>query len=119
MAIEALSAYLLSLGVNVAGNAVYDYLKSLVIAKPSISTVEVQDKLASFLSVDGANMKAEQIIAFLANRGDIVIRGSNMYSMKSITMASSAGTSFNFADGSRGATDKSSIDAGRGATVMG
>ncbi len=60
-----------------------------------------------------------RIIEFLANNGDITISGSRIYASSSISMASSKNTKFVFGIYSSSSTNKSSINAGSGAQIMG
>ena len=70
------------------------------------------------MRVDGADIKAETIITFLAQRGDIVITGSRIYAAEKIEMGSALGTKFVFGYNSSSSTSKSSIQAGHGAFIQ-
>ena len=71
------------------------------------------------MSIDGADIKAEKLINFLARNGDISITGTTIYATDRITMASSAGTSFRFGDQSTSETNNTKIDADESAFIKG
>jgi hypothetical protein len=114
-----LSQLLINLGLNVASNAIYDIVRFALRRSPEVTHDSLQKELAAFLRVDGADIKAETIITFLAQRGDIVITGSRIYATEKIEMGSAPGTKFVFGNNSSSSTSKSSIQAGHGAFIQG
>ncbi len=109
---------LLSLGVNIASNAVYDFLKS-ALDTPLTTRAQLVDRLSSQLNIANARIAAERIIDFAAQNGDINISGSYIYATDSITMSSASGTRFTFGNNSTSKTSSSEISAGQGATIVG
>jgi hypothetical protein len=116
MTIEEL---LISLGINVSSNFVYDFIGKYFVNCKNPAIIGLQNELASRLNIENANIKAEKIIQFLAQKGDITIIGSNIYASESITMHSVAGSKFVLGQNSSSKTDRSSIDVGNGAKIMG
>jgi hypothetical protein len=112
-------AVLADIGVGIASSTIYDFLKSFFTAQPSPDREELRQNLASFLSIEGAEIKAEKLIDFLARNGDISITGTTIYATDRITMVSSAGTSFGFGDQSTSETKNTKINAGEGAFIKG
>lgn len=64
-----LEQLLTGLGLNIAANAVYDFLKSFARDEKEPTLKKLNEYLASHLSVNGANIKAAKIIEFLAQGG--------------------------------------------------
>lgn len=114
-----LSHLLSNLGLNVASNAIYDFVRIAIQRSPESTRDSLQKELSAFLHVEGADTKAETIITFLAQRGDIVITGSRIYAKEKIEMSSAPGTKFVFGDNSSSSTAKSSIQVGHGAFIQG
>ena len=110
---------LLSLGVNLTSSVVYDVVKEYFqqVKNPTAEGLAVE--LARHLNIDGATIKAENIISFLAKNGDISISDSYIFASKSIIMESSLGTQFTFGNNSVSQTEKSSIEAGHGTQITG
>ena len=89
-------------------------------ARAAVRTVGgLRAELSSRLNIENANIKASNLIEFLANNGDIRIIGTQIYASNSITMASSPSAKFEFGDISASRTDKTSIETGRGAQIVG
>ena len=114
-----LSQLLLNLGLNVASNAIYDVVRSALRRDPKISRDSLKKELSVFLRIDGADIKADTIITFLAEHGDIVITGSQIYATEKIELESAPSTKFILADKSSSSTLKSSIQVGQGASIQG
>jgi hypothetical protein len=109
---------LLQLGLGVASNAIYDFLKSYFQNTAPFTKETLKVDLASFLHVQGADIKAEKIIEFLAQNGDIKIEGSTIFAANSITMFSQKGTNLVFGNESTSSTEKTKIDTGKGAFIQ-
>lgn len=114
-----LEQLLIQLGLNISSSFVYDAVKGYFQREQNPTIIGLKDELSSRLSVKGVDIKSENIIQFLAQNGDISILGTQIYALKSITMASSKGAQFAFGDNSKSSTDKSSIAAGYGAQIQG
>lgn len=115
----ALDHLLIDLGVNISANVIYDVVKSYFAKESSPTREGLKSTISASLDIKNASIKAENIINFLAENGDIVISGSQIYASKSIMMASSKDTRFVFGNNSESKTDKSSIVAGHGAQIIG
>ncbi|MFC1613138.1 hypothetical protein ACFL23_02285 [Patescibacteria group bacterium] len=114
-----LAQLLISLGLNISSSFVYDKVKSYFGKEKSPTIEGLKKELSSHLKIENANIKSDKIIQFLAKNGDISIDGTQIYASKSITMASNKGTQFSFGNNSSSKTDKSAIEAGRDAKIVG
>lgn len=112
-----LEMYLAQLGVSVSSSVIYDLIKSAISNHNDKNLVTKE--LASKLDVAGADIKATNIIEFLAQHGDIRIVNSKIYAPDSITMASTVGTSFSFGQNSESATNKTAILAQGNSQIVG
>lgn len=110
---------LLSLGVNIASSAIYDFLKEKFSINANLSKNELKQDLTSILSIQNSDIIADKIIDFLAKNGDIRIEGSTIYANNSISMFSSNNTNFSFGNNSSSQTKNTRIDAGKGAYIVG
>lgn len=109
---------LLSLGVNIASNAIYDFLKS-ALTQQKLTKDQLADQLSKYLNITNARIVADKIIDFAAQNGDININGTYIYANDSITMKSVSGTKFTFGNNSTSKTSTSEISAGSGASIEG
>jgi len=105
--------FLLSLGINLASNAIYDLLKS------TTSKDELIDRIASQLSITDAKINAEKIIEFAAKNGDIIISGSSIAASNKITLNSNFGTKFCIKDNCVSQTSSTKIVVGKDASIIG
>lgn len=110
---------LLSLGLNIASNAIYDFLKTTFSENKTLNENELKNKLSSHLNIQNSSIVADKIIEFLAKNGDIRIEGTNIYANDSISILSSKDTKFIFGNNSSSATKNTRIDAGHGAFIQG
>ena len=65
------------MGLGVATNAIYDYLKGLLGANPSKQ--EVTDAIQNLINMSGVDMKASTVISALAENGFLVINNSHVH----------------------------------------
>lgn len=111
-----LEELLLQLGLNISASAIYDFIKNRV--SSGASKDELQKDLASFLSINNAQIAAETIVEFLAQNGDIEIKGSKIFAKDSIVYSSAPMTKFTLAD-STSHTNKTGIVVEGGAQIVG
>lgn len=71
------------------------------------------------MKLEGQEVKADKIISFLAEKGQIIISNSIVQSKESISMISSASSSFKFGNESVSETPSTSIKAGKNAYIEG
>lgn len=116
MSIEQL---LTQLGINLTSSFIYERVSGYFKKVNAPTTNGLKSVLASSLNIENAEINASRIVDFLAQNGDIRIRGTRIYACNSITTASSKSTRFDFGDNSSSITDKSSIKAGSGARIVG
>ncbi len=113
-----MSQIIVPLGVSISANLVSKALEDSLVNGEVKSLDELKQKLASLLKVDNANIIADKVVTFLAESGDIQIRGSRVFG-SSVLLASSSGTELNFGDNSSVETKaKSAIYAGARAGVI-
>ncbi len=110
---------LLQLGLGIASNTMYDFLKDFFTKNYKPDRLQLQNKLASFLDVQNANIIADKIITFLAQNGDIRINGTSIYANDSISMSSTKNTKFTFGNNSSSTTKNTKIEVGNGAFIQG
>lgn len=111
---------LLQLGIGVGSNAVYDIVKLFLnnaADKGTSSSDDLRKELVSRLSLIGQEVKADKIISFLAENGDIEISNTKIVSNKSILMNSNNESSLTFGDNSTSSTPGTQIQSGSGAFI--
>src|SRR3989344_2799236 len=112
-------SYLAQIGLNLTSSFLYDKLKTIFSSNHSISSKDLKTEIARFLSIDGAEVKAEQIIKFLADNGDIKITNSSVQSNNSVLYGAGRDTSFSLKDNVVSSTSKSEISVGKNAQIKG
>lgn len=116
---DPVATLLATQSLSLASQAIYDLVKArLNSGKQTIDQLSeaLEDKFPG-LKVIGATVVAQTAIDFFAERGDIEIRESDIHAKNSVWMRSAVGTKLTFGDGSSSATDRTRIDAGRGARI--
>lgn len=109
-----LEQLLVSIGVNITSQYIYDLLSK------TKNPVEVQAALANQIMVEGADVKAAQIVKFLAQNGDIDVSSSNIHSDKSVEYRAGGGSKFTLRDNTTSTTSSGTgIDIGNGASITG
>jgi|APSaa5957512622_1039677.scaffolds.fasta_scaffold140175_2 hypothetical protein len=114
-----ISDLLISLGLSVDANAIYDFIKQYFLKTTSPTEKGLKDSLISALNIEGAEIASDTIIEFLAKNGDITISGSKIFANDSILLASYVGTKFQIKDGSSSKTNHTSIEVGENGSIMG
>ncbi len=112
---DPLYEILCQLGLGVASNAVYDYLKSLLGKNPS--SQEVADAIQNLINVNGVSMKAETVINALAENGFLVVGSSHLHASQSLVFGSVKGGAV-IGNDSQLSTDKSATVIGQGAAIQ-
>jgi hypothetical protein len=108
---------LTGLGLGVASNGVYDFIKKNL--GGGKDPTDFEHKLDAYLNVQGQTVKASTIIDALAKEGKLVFNNSKLYAPEEIRMGAAAGASFVFGNESTSTTDRSGIVAGKGAWITG
>jgi len=111
---DPLLALLSQLGLGLATNAIWDYLKSL--ATSPIEQKALAEEIQNRINLHGVTVRAETVISALAQRGFISIRNSNLYAPTALIFGSVQGAAV-VGDNSTLATAKTSIVAGKGASL--
>jgi hypothetical protein len=107
------------LGLNVAGNALYDYLVERFKGRTEITGQELQAALGDYLVIHGVEADASNIMTVLADKGVISITAPHLYAPIELSMQAAPGASFFVGDQTTTRTDKSEIRAGAGAFMRG
>lgn len=107
-----LQEFLTSICADIAASKVIELVKKYS------SPVELKEALVSEMNIQDANIKAENIIQFLANNGNIHITGTNISSPQSISMQTQRDTHLFFGNGSTSRTNTTLIHAGQGASIV-
>lgn len=111
MDISALQSVLSDLGVNLAANTVYDFLRSQFSSERKADLGTVQQRFESFLQVHGVSVSAATVISMLAKRGFLSIEGSFLYAPAQITMGAGPGAQFSSGKNSSSQTKNTAIKA--------
>jgi hypothetical protein len=107
-----LEQLLFQLGLNITSNAIYDLIKLFPTTNGFTKGLESQ------LNINNANIQAQTILEFLAQKGDIVISGTSIFAQNSIIMQSAKDTKVIFGEGSASSTKNTKIEAGYGAKIV-
>lgn len=102
------------LGLGVASNAIFDFLKSRLLS-PTPGP-QLQAELQNIIDLNGVQMRAETVIEALARNGVIRIVNSSMHANESLSIGAQGGLAI-WGDNSVASTDKTAIVAGSGATI--
>lgn len=113
-----LNQVLLGLSINLTSSAIVEFVKDLLRSNPDIDQDELRQRLATFINIQGADIKAKKVINFLAKSGFIVIEGSKVYSGEAILMYAGQGTRLTFGSNSISETPNTKIEAGSGAYIQ-
>lgn len=107
-----LNALLSQLGLGLATNAVYDFLKGF--AGQETSRQKLQVEIQNRIDLHGVSMSAETVIDALASNGVLQIRQSSLHGNQSLVFGSKGGTA-SFGDNSVLSTSRTAIQTGSGA----
>jgi hypothetical protein len=114
-----ISQLAIDLGLNIGANALWSIIKNYVTTTKNPTLDGLKEKLVSELKIKNADIKAEKIIGFLAQNGNITIKGTHIYAGKQITIASSEGKSFDFGNNSTSETENTKIEAKGNSKIVG
>ncbi len=110
---------LIALGLNISSNVIYDIVKNYFKKSSSPSLEGLKNDVISQLQIKNADIKAEKIIEFLAQNGDIIISGTSIYASDKIELSSSKHTSFIFGKNSKSETKKTKIETKGNSQIIG
>lgn len=108
---------LTSLGLGVAGNAVYDFLKARLTGPNPPTAEQLEQELQNVINLNGVTIKASTVIEALAKNGVITITRSHLNAPNSITIGAVNGRAY-FGDNSSSTTATTAIHAGQGASIQ-
>lgn len=112
-----LEQLLIQIGVNLASSVIFEITKQVALCGGT--TEELEQELAKQIKIEGANIKAQKIIRFLAERGDILISNSSIHSSHSLLYQAGSTNKFILKDNVASSTYKSHINLGQGASIVG
>src|SRR4051812_12643218 len=105
------------LGLGMASNAVYDYLRRKLTSKGApIDRSALEAEIQNIITPSGVTMRAATVVEALAHNGFLVIDGSHLHGPEGLTFGSIQGSAI-AGNNTRLSTNKTSIDAGAGAFV--
>ncbi len=111
---DPLLALLGELGLGVASNAVYDFLKIKLV---KADKQQANQELSNILKLHGVNIDAETVITALASKGFISIDSSHIYAKESISFGSVVGSAV-AGNNTTLRTDKTAVVMGQGAYIQ-
>ena len=114
-----ISNLLITLGLNISSNVIYDIIENYLKKTTSPTKEGLKETLISELKINGAEIKADKIIEFLAKNGDITIEGTSIYASEKIELVSSKNTFFSFGNNSISKTDKTAIETRGNSKIVG
>ena len=103
------------IGLGLATNAIYDYLKSL--KSVPVDQKILKGEIQNLIELYKADVNAETVIQVIAESGFVSIRQSTIYAPNSIIFGSSGSGRSEMGDGSIMKTDRTAIVAGQGSFV--
>lgn len=109
---------LAGIGVGIASNTIYDFVKSKVSLPPKELAKAIVTEFPQ-ISIDNAEIIATKAIHLAANGGNVVVNQSHITAGTSATISSAAGNSFSVQNQSKISAKSSSINVGQGASIHG
>ena len=111
---DDLLSLLNQIGLGLATNGIYDYLKGQAAqqANTQVLEKEIQDRL----DIAGVQMTAKSVMSALAEKGILVVDGSHLHAKDSLVFGSVVGSA-SVQNGSKLTTDSSAIHIGQGAAI--
>jgi hypothetical protein len=103
-------------GLGVATNAVYDYLKGLTSTR-SYPSQQVVQELQNRINLTGLSVRAETVIEALARNGVLHVENSHLHANNGLVFGSVTGSAV-FGNNSSMTTAKTAMTAGQGAYVQ-
>jgi hypothetical protein len=98
------------MGLGLASNAVYDYLKTKIFSAYD-SRANVEKEIQNIITMYGCNVRASTVVSALVNNGSLVIRDSSLHGPIGLTFGSFQGSAI-AGSNTRLSTDKSSFEVG-------
>lgn len=95
-----LEYFLISIGVNISSNFIYEKVNDFITNNKSPTTKELTEYLSNELNIENAYITSEKIISFFAEKGIIEIKGTHIYAAKRIEFTSSTGQTITFGENS-------------------
>jgi hypothetical protein len=108
-----------NLGMGIASNAAYDFLKTRFAGRTQASVAEVEQAIGDFLVLKDVKATAATVMQLLASRGFLQVTGSRLHANDQLSFGANSGAKFVVGDNTRTSTNKTAIDAGKGAFVTG
>ena len=115
----SIDTFLISLGINLTSNFLYDNIKSFLQRTPDPTVDELKVEIQKHLKIENLQIIAAKNIDFLANNGDIDISGSSVFARESISFQSSKNTKFQIKNGSSIKTDQTLIAVDKNDIISG
>jgi hypothetical protein len=106
---------LTQLGLGVATNAIYDFLKK-TLAEKQINSQQIVNEIQNQIKMHGVSVQADTVINALVQNGFLEINQSHLHANQRLIFGSSQGKAI-FGNNSTMTTNKTGILAGAGAFI--
>ena len=112
---DSLLSLLGQLGLGLATNGIYDYLKSCI--GKNTTSLELETQIQNRIDMIGVQVNAGTIVRALAEKGYLNITNSHLYAVNSIAFGSTQGTAI-IGDNSSLTTKNSAVHIGKNASIQ-
>ncbi|MDH3657043.1 MAG: hypothetical protein OEM77_02795 [Nitrosopumilus sp.] len=110
MTSDPITDFLIQIGINTTSGVIHDILNRFRF-RNNPTTDDLREDIISSLNLQGMEIKADKIIEFLAQNGNITITGTDLSANESINMFSAKNTSLSFGDDSTSKTETTAVNA--------
>jgi hypothetical protein len=118
MNITDLQSIITNIGGGVISNGFYDVLKN-ILSKGTSPNGELERNIKDILQLHNVKVECTALITLLSKKGYLHIDGSSIKSKSSIIIGALNNGQFFFGNNSTSETDKTKIEAGEGAFIIG
>ena len=112
---DSLLTLLGQLGLGLATNGIYDYLKSIL--GKNVPPHELEKQIQDQMAINGVHINSKKIIKALAEKGYLSITNSHFYAVNSIAFGSTQGTA-SIGNNSSLTTKNSAVHIGENASIQ-
>lgn len=114
-----ITTLLLNLGLNISSGVLSNIISSYFSHTDSPTRNGLKKLLVNELHIEGADIKSEKIIDFLAENGLIEIKDTHIFASRKIEFASTTGSSFIFGEDSVSETNGTKMETKGNARIVG
>lgn len=117
--LENLQAILTSANIQIGADLIVNVIRKYFFSTKRPTIEGLRTEIKSQLKITNAEIIVDRIVEFLAQNGDIIIKGTPVSASDSIALISKYGTHFELRDGSSTKTGKTSIKVDVDGSIMG